>query len=250
MRGSANFYFNNFTSSGEQDLLHDLIIESISIYGQDMLYLPREIVNYDKLMGEDDQSKYTKAYQIVSYIESIDGFSGDGRFISKFGLELRDQINLIIAQRVFSEEVSAQNGQLRPNEGDVIFFPLNKKSFIIRFVDKYSMFYQLGTLPTWKLTLELFEYSNEIFDTGYPDIDIIQQKFSSNIIDWALLDENGDYLTDEFSNILVMENYSIETINAFTDNDILQTGTINFPEGSDDFIDFTERDPFSEGNNP
>ena len=61
MRGSSNFYFNNFSSSGEQDLLHDLIIESISIYGQDMFYIPREVVNYDKLLGEDDQSKYTKS---------------------------------------------------------------------------------------------------------------------------------------------------------------------------------------------
>lgn len=247
MRGSANFYFNNFASSGEQDLLHDLIIESISMYGQDMIYLPREVVNYDKLLGEDDQSKYTKAYQIVTYIDSIDGFSGDGNFASKFGLEIRDQINLIIAQRIFSEEVGSQTGQTRPNEGDLLFFPLNKKCFIIRFVDKFSMFYQLGTLPTWKLTLELFEYSNEIFDTGYADIDIIQEKFSSNIIDWALLDENGDYLTDESENILVVEKYNIETINPFADNNILQSGGINFPEGSDDFIDFTEKDPFSEG---
>jgi len=248
MRGSSNFYFNNFSSSGEQDLLHDLIIESISIYGQDMLYIPREVVNYDKLLGEDDQSKYTKSYQIVTYIDSIDGFSGDGRFISKFGLEIRDQVNLVIAQRVFAEEVGSQTGQSRPNEGDLMFFPLNRKTFIVRFVDKYSMFYQLGTLPTWKLTLELFEYSNEIFDTGIPDIDILQEKFSSNIIDWALLDENGDYLVDESENILVIEKYNIESINPFADNDVLQNGSINFPEGSDDFIDFTEKDPFSEGN--
>lgn len=248
MRGSSNFYFNNFSSSGEQDLLHDLIIESISIYGQDMFYIPREVVNYDKLLGEDDQSKYTKAYQIVTYIDSIDGFSGDGNFASKFGLEIRDQVNLVIAQRIFSEEVGSQTNQTRPNEGDLMYFPLNGKTFIIRFVDKFSMFYQLGTLPTWKLTLELFEYSNEIFDTGIPAIDNLQEKYSSNIIDWAILDENGDYLVDESDNILVVEKYNVESINLFADNNVLQSGSINFPEGSDDFIDFTERDPFSEGN--
>jgi hypothetical protein len=247
MRGSSSVYFNNFSSSGEQDLLHDLIIESISIYGQDMIYMPRQLTNYDKLLGEDDQLKYTKTFQIVTYIDSIDGFSGDGNFASKFGLEIRDQINLIIAQRTFSEEIGSQTGQIRPNEGDIIFFPLNKKCFIIRFVDKFSMFYQLGTLPTWKLTLELFEYSNEIFDTGYPEIDILQEKFSSNIIDWAILDENSDYLTDESENILVVEKYNIESINLFADNNVLQLGTSNFPDGSDDFIDFTEKDPFSEG---
>lgn len=248
MRGLSNFYFNNFAASGEQDLLHDLIIESISMYGQDMIYMPREIVNYDKLRGEDDQSKYTKTYQVVTYIDSVDGFTGDGNFASKFGLEIRDQINLIIAQRIFSEVIGSDNGQVRPNEGDLLFFPLNKKCFVIRFVDKFSMFYQLGTLPTWKLTLELFEYSNEIFNTGYPEIDILQDKFSSNIIDWAMLDENGDYLTDESDNILVVEKYNLQTINPFADNDTLQSGTSNFPDGSDDFIDFTEKDPFSEGN--
>jgi len=247
MRGSSNFYFNNFSSSGEQDLLHDLIIESISIYGQDMFYIPREVVNYDKLLGEDDQSKYTKAYQIVTYIDSIDGFSGDGNFASKFGLEIRDQVNLVIAQRIFSEEVGSQTNQTRPNEGDLMYFPLNGKTFIIRFVDKFSMFYQLGTLPTWKLTLELFEYSNEIFDTGIPAIDNLQEKYSSNIIDWAILDENGDYLVDESDNILVVEKYNVESINLFADNNVLQSGSINFTEGSDDFIDFTEKDPFSEG---
>lgn len=248
MRGSSSVYFNNFASSGEQNLLHDLIIESISIYGQDMLYIPREIVNYDNLRGEDDQSKYTKAIQIVTYIDSIDGFTGDGNFASKFGLEIRDQINLIIAQRIFTEVVGSETNQVRPNEGDLLFFPLNKKCFIIRYVDKFSMFYQLGTLPTWRLTLELFEYSNEIFDTGVADIDILQQKFSSNIIDWALLDENGDYLEDEDENVLVLEKYNLQSINPFADNDVLQTGSTNFPDGSDDFIDFSEKDPFSEGN--
>ena len=213
-----------------------------------MFYIPREVVNYDKLLGEDDQSKYTKAYQIVTYIDSIDGFSGDGNFASKFGLEIRDQVNLVIAQRIFSEEVGSQTNQTRPNEGDLMYFPLNGKTFIIRFVDKFSMFYQLGTLPTWKLTLELFEYSNEIFDTGIPAIDNLQEKYSSNIIDWAILDENGDYLVDESDNILVVEKYNVESINLFADNNVLQSGSINFPEGSDDFIDFTERDPFSEGN--
>jgi hypothetical protein len=248
MRSVSNFYFNNFGSSGEQDLLHDLIIESISIYGQDMIYMPRELTNYDKLLGEDDQSKYTKTFQIVTYIDSIDGFTGDGNFASKFGLEIRDQIRLVISQRVFSEEVGSQTGQVRPNEGDLLFFPLNRKCFIIRYVDKFSMFYQLGTLPTWKLTLELFEHSNEIFETGYPEIDILQEKFSSNIIDWAITDENGDYLTDESTNVIVIERYSISAINTFADNDVLQIGSNNFTEGSDDFIDFTEKDPFSEGN--
>lgn len=248
MRSVSNFYFNNFGSSGEQDLLHDLIIESISIYGQDMIYMPRELTNYDKLLGEDDQSKYTKTFQIVTYIDSIDGFTGDGNFASKFGLEIRDQIRLVISQRVFSEEVGSQTGQVRPNEGDLLFFPLNRKCFIIRYVDKFSMFYQLGTLPTWKLTLELFEHSNEIFETGYPEIDILQEKFSSNIIDWAITDENGDYLTDENTNVIVIERYSISAINPFADNDVLQIGSNNFTEGSDDFIDFTEKDPFSEGN--
>lgn len=245
---STNFYFRNYDSSNEQDLLHDLVIESIRIYGEDMLYIPRELKRYDQLYGEDAISEYNQAIMIEMYIKSVDGFTGDGNFMSKFGLQIRDQVIFSVSQRVFSQEIGAITNQIRPNEGDLIYFPLNQKCFKIMYVKKQEFFYPMGTLPTWEVTCELFEYSNEKFDTGIPEIDKLQNQYSTDILEWAITDESGNILTDESGNILVKESYNLTTINPAADNDVIQYGGVNFPDGSDDFIDFTERNPFAENN--
>jgi hypothetical protein len=211
------------------------------------MYIPRVITNYDKLLGEDASSQYNHAILVELYIKSVDGFTGDGNFMSKFGLQIRDQVVFSIAQRTFNQEVAIVTDQVRPNEGDLIYFPLNRKCFQIKFVNKFEMFYQFGALQTFELTCELFEYSNEQFNTGIAEIDAIQQNYSVNILDYAIMDEEGVNLTDEDSNYLVVEGYKPETINPASENDTIQQGTDNFPLGSDDFIDFTEKDPFSEG---
>jgi hypothetical protein len=236
---ATNFFFNNFKSSQEQLLLEDLIIESIRIYGEDMYYIPRKLNNYDNVYGADDQSSYENAYSLEIYIKSVDGFSGDNTFMSKFGIEIRDRVIFSVAQRRFSEEVGEFTTQVRPNEGDLIYFPLNKKCFQIKYVNKFEMFYQLGALQTWEMTCELFEYSGEQLKTGIPEIDSLQTKFSTNILDWALRGEDGDYLLTEDSDYIVKENSSIEDLIASADNLEIQTE-------SDQFVDFTAYDPFSE----
>ena len=238
---ATNFFFNNFQSSQEQQLIENLIIEAVRIYGQDMYYIPRKLNNYDSIYGADDQSSYEIAYPIEIYIKSVDGFQGDGNFMSKFGIEIRDQVIFSVAQRRFSEEVEVFNTQVGPNEGDLIYFPLNKKCFQVKYVNKFEMYYQLGALQTWEMTCELFEYSNEIFSTGIPEIDILQKKFSTNIIDWALTDELGNYLLDESENYLVSEKFIINQILPGADNQQIQ-------DESDLFVDFTAIDPFSERN--
>jgi hypothetical protein len=167
--------------------------------------------------------------------------------MSKFGLQIRDQVVFSIAQRTFNQEVAIVTDQVRPNEGDLIYFPLNRKCFQIKFVNKFEMFYQFGALQTWELTCELFEYSNEQFNTGIAEIDSIQQKYSLNVLDYAIMDEDGVNLITEDGNYLVVEAYKPEDINPASENDTIQQGTDNFPIGSDEFIDFTETDPFSEG---
>lgn len=236
---TTNFFFNNFQSSQEQLLLENLIIESIKIYGEDMYYIPRKLNNYDEVYGADDQSSYENAFMIEMYIKSIDGFTGDGAFMSKFGLEIRNQVIFSVAQRIFSEEVGTFTTQPRPNEGDLIYFPLNKKCFIIRYVNKFEMFYQLGALQTWEVTCELFEYSGETMNTGIPEIDSLQNKFSINQYDWGILTEDGKYLTDEEGNLIVLENSSTSDIIVNAENDQIQ-------RESDLFVDFTAYDPFSE----
>jgi hypothetical protein len=205
-----------------------------------MYYMPRNIGNLDKLYTADDQSSYTKAFLVELYIKSIDGFTGDGNFMSKFGLEIRDQVTFSIAQRVFNDEIGSYTAQVRPNEGDLIYFPLNNKCFQIKFVNKFEMFYQLGALQTWELVCELFEYSNEQLNTGIPEIDSIQTRLSTNILDRAITDEDGFYLMTEDGNYIVEENYNLDIIIGTGTNDITQAE-------SSGFIDFTVTDPFSEG---
>jgi len=237
---STNFYFNNFKNNQEQQLLEDLIVEAIKIYGEDMFYIPRNINNLDKLYTADDQSSYTQAFLVELYIKSVDGFSGDGNFMSKFGLEIRDQVIFSVAQRTFTNEIGSYTTLTRPREGDLIFFPLNNKCFQIKYVNKFEMFYQLGALQTWEMTCELFEYADEVFNTGIPEIDRIQTNFSTNILDYAILDEDGSYLQDEANDFLVMEQYNLGVITGTGVNDIMAAETTGV-------IDWSEKDPFSEG---
>lgn len=205
-----------------------------------MYYIPRKLNNYDEVYGDDDQSSYETAYSIEMYIKSVDGFSGDGNFMSKFGIEIRDRVIFSVAQRRFSEEVGEFTTQVRPNEGDLIYFPLNNKCFQIKYVNKFEMFYQLGSLQTWELTCELFEYSGETLNTGIPQIDSLQTKFSTNILDWSIKTEDGVSLLTEDGDYITLEGSSINDLIPGSDNDEIQ-------RESDQFVDFSAYDPFSEG---
>lgn len=237
---ATNFYFNNFQASGEQSLLENLIIEAIKMYGEDMIYIPRNIGKLDQLYTSDDQSYYKQTYDIEMYIKSVDGFSGDGNFMSKFGLEIRDQVIFSVSQRIFSQEIGAYTAQVRPNEGDLIYFPLNKKCFQIKFVNKFEMFYQLGTLQTWEMTCELFEYADELMETGIQEIDSLQTKYSTNELDYALRDTLGNLLQNENGDFIMNENYNLDTIIGTGTNDVMANE-------SNGFIDFSQVYPFSEG---
>ena len=170
----TNTYFRNFDARNEQELLHSLVTESIQIYGHDVNYIPRTLVNEDTILGEDSISEYKDAYSIEMYIKSVDGFEGEGDLVSKFGLEIRDQIVFSVARRAWE----GLDIGTRPKEGDLIFFPLTEKLFQIMFVEHETPFYQTGALPTFDLTCELFTYSDETIDTGIDEVDVIEQKQS------------------------------------------------------------------------
>ena len=227
----------------EQQLLESLIVESIKIYGYDVYYLPRTLVEKDTIYGEDPSSRYDTNYGIEMYIKSVDGFQGDGDFLSKFNLEIRDSVIFTVARKTFMDEVATTEGTVRPNEGDLIYFPLNKKIFQVKFVEHESMFYQLGSLPVYDLTCELFEYSGEVFNTGIKNIDDLQQLYSPATSTYAILtqDTNPYSLTDEDGFKLVNESYDVDNVDIMADNDEIEAE-------ADGFIDFSVRDPFSEGN--
>ena len=162
----------------EQDLYEDLVIESLKFYGQDVYYLPREIVNKDKVFLDDIPSRFSDAYKVEMYIENTDGFGGEGDLFSKFGVELRDQATFIVARRrwkgLIGDKLDSYN--FRPREGDLIFLPLSQSIFEIFKVETETPFYQLSQLPTFKLQCELFEYNDEDFDTDIDGIDIVEDE--------------------------------------------------------------------------
>jgi len=246
---TTNLYFNNYAFTQEQNLIENLIIESIKIYGIEVFYLPRTLVKEDYLFGEDVLSKFENAYPVEMYIKSVDGFQGDGDFLSKFGLEIRDEMVLTVSRRRFGEELAVSDttpvdedqGVARPAEGDLLYFPLNGKIFEVKFVEHEAIFYQMGSLQTYDLTLELWEYSHEELNTGIPDIDAIEDKYSGVKEDLQMLDESGDVLTFEDGSAIVQESYRIEDTDAQANNEFFQT-TSNIS-----FIDFSEINPFSEG---
>ncbi len=170
----TNSYFRNFDAKNEQELLHSLVSEAIQIYGYDVSYIPRTLVNEDTILGEDSTSEYKDAHSVEMFIKSVDGFEGEGDLISKFGLEVRDQIVFSLARRAWE----GLDIGTRPKEGDLIYFPLTEKLFQIMFVEHETPFYQTGALPTFDLTCELFTYSDEKIDTGIEEVDVIEQKQS------------------------------------------------------------------------
>ena len=172
-------YFNNNVQS-EQNLYEDLVIESISIYGQDLYYIPRTIISRDLILNEDVISKFTNSFKVEMYIESVDGFEGDGKLVSKFGLEIRDQVSLLVSRRRWNTLVGRYlpDHSNRPREGDLIYFPMAFSLFEIKFVEDKKPFYQLGKIPTYKLVCELFEYSNQDISTGVSEVDDVQRLLS------------------------------------------------------------------------
>jgi len=240
---TTSVYFDNYNHTQEQTLYDDLIIESIQIYGHDVKYIPRVLNNFDELYTEDSISSYENAIDIEMYVKSVDGFTGDGIFLSKYGLEIRDEVIFSVAKSRFVKQVTGTDPtRNHPKEGDLIYFPLNGKAFQIKFVDYKPFFYQHGELQTYDLVCELFEYSGETFDTGVPEIDEIQDKYDTNILNDALLTEDGEYLLTENGDYLLMGNYDLSAIDLGADNIPIQDEII---EG--DVINWTELDPFSEG---
>jgi hypothetical protein len=181
---ATNVYFSQKVRS-EQHLYEDIVIESLKMYGQDVYYLPRKVVSEDTILNEDIESVFEDAYIVEMYISNIDGFEGDGNLLSKFGVEIRDQANFIVAKKRWNQYIGLDNNSvssIRPNEGDLIYLPLSKSLFEIRFVEHESPFYQLSNLPTYTLQCELFEYSGEKINTGIDDVDSINQAVSQQLV--------------------------------------------------------------------
>lgn len=272
---ATNKYFRPFTFGREQDTAEDLIIESIKIYGLDVKYMPRTIVGPDALLGEDPLSQFNDAIDIEMYIKNTQQFEGEGDFLSKFNLEIRDQITFVMARKRWEqvsnekmltevgyniqlEDVSTttwgasnalrlENGGTegyqttspRPFEGDFIFFPLNNKLYEIKFVEHENIFYQHGKLYTYELTCELVDRMGAIdINTGNTAIDAIESRYSQDILIYQIQNQDGTNILAEDGGYMLQE-YRIEAQNKTANNEVFTTSSF-------DYLDFSERNPFSE----
>lgn len=286
----TNVFFNHAVSS-EQHLYEDLVVESLRMYGHNVYYLPREIIEEDTILGEDVASKFGDAYEIEAYLENVEGFEGEGDLYSKFGVEIRDQATFVIALRTWERFVSLDNNltsSFRPNEGDVIYFPLSGSLFEIKFVEHEDPFYQVGKLFVFKCRCELFEYRGEDFETG-TNADLVEAERTYTITTTmtAGSGDSGNYVENEDLKIgdnVVGEvstyKQSNRTLTITHNNTPLAVGdrlvgavsgatrqiaTITdaldmpndpnaqnkeFEDAADNYIDFSETNPFGEiGNN-
>lgn len=216
---ATSTFFRNYDNFNEQNLIDDLVIESIRIYGVDIRYLPRTFGTIDPILNEDDTPIFNRLFDFEVYVKTVDGFEGEGDFLSKFGLQIRDQVTFSVARRTFEKYVSRTENEIqRPREGDMIYFPINGKIFKIMHVEHESVFYQTGALQVYDLKCELLEYSGEKFETGYYEIDTLFDDIDPSTPTTLEGLANTDPIARNFA----------------------------FEQVGDSIIDFSEIDPFSE----
>ena len=248
---------NGIGNQNEKNLYEDLIIEGLKIYGHDVYYLPRTLVNQDLILGEDSLSKFDDSYLIEMYVETTEGLAGEQELINKFGLEIREETTFMLSKRRWTNAVDSEHTMIkegRPNEGDIIYYPLLNKFFEISFVEDQEPFFQLGNLPVYKLRARTWEYSSEKLDTGVTDIDSAEDQFSLDVLAHQFMLEDGtgslqleNDSVDGTVNYFINEEYNIQTQSPYADNlDLDAQAGFNTADTSDDILDFTERNPFGE----
>ena len=268
---ARNRYFNQYTPvKQEQNLVEDLIIESIKIYGVDGYYLPRTHVNLDKIYGEDASMLFDDALEMEFYIKSFDGFMGQEDFLSKFGLQIDESITFVVSQKRFTQSLKTsliteysynmltEDGDellsnrndvseydydaiVRPREGDLISIPMLKGIYEIKFTQNIENFFQLGKLYTYEIRCDRLEYSSERINTDVADIDAIEDQYSlSNTNREKLLDEDAFLFLHEDDTFIVNEADVVVAAEISADNEEIGQKIID-----DDILDFSEQNPFS-----
>ena len=190
---TTNVYFSRGTPN-EQHLYEDLAIEAIQIFGHDVFYIPRTLINKDELFGESALSRFDDAYGIEMWMETQEGYEGEKELVSRFGLEIRDETTFVVSRRRWDNTVSRDANLIvstRPDEGDLIYMPTVKMLFEISFVDHDDPFYQVDNLPVYKLYCKTFEYSSEVLDTGIYAIDDIETKKSTDFLGFEISGEQS-----------------------------------------------------------
>ena len=215
---ARNVYFTDKVRS-EQNLYENIIVEALKMYGQDVYYLPRDLVGENRIFGEDVPSRFSSAHKIEMYIENVEGFEGEGDLFTRFGVEIRDEATFVVSKRRFENQVNRfdfDTDLIRPREGDLIYLSLSNSLFEIMHVEHEQPFYQLNNLPVYKMRCTLFEYNDEDLDTGVDAIDDIERRYAYQYVlqlatpRTAVLE--AEILAGQVTNILITDggaNYSV-----------------------------------------
>ena len=225
----TNHYFSRGTIN-EQYLYEDLIIEAMQIYGHDVFYLPRTLVNKDELFGESPLSKFSDSYMIEMYMDTVEGYEGEKEIITRFGLEIRDETTFTVSRRRWLDLVSIDSNlitSVRPNEGDWIYMPTVQRLFEISFVDVDDPFFQIDNLPVYKLYARTVEYSDERLDTGIDAIDKIETTYSGDELLWQFLGEQST--TTTFNQPIELEGGTQLPAGTITGLVEMETATVGAP---------------------
>ena len=181
---ATSSFFTHNTSVVERTLLNDLIVESFQIMGMDINYLPRAQNNIDSIFEDAERNSFTTSYTIEIHLgdDTIEGFGGEGDLISRFGVEVRDTVQLVMAQSRFTDVITAADATLtRPREGDLVYLPFSNQLYEITFVEDQIPFFQLGRNFTYQIECALFQYSDEEIATGVAAIDSVETTYSYSI---------------------------------------------------------------------
>ncbi len=273
--------------SGEQDLAQDLADEQIKLFGSDIYYLPRTIFK-DSTLDDIIYSKFENQFQVEMLLVNVQGFGDQSEFISKFGLRITDEVKFIVSSRRWDETSTGYDLTVlgRPNEGDLLYFPLTQDLYEIKFVEREQPFYQFGKIQFLVMTAEIYEVGSDKIDTGVDDIDEIETLFSSaigitmavggttdftvgEIVTGSVSNETGEVKSwDAVNRVLQIINRTgtFATGENVTGNDSTAVWTVAtystientnseydqnsyIEDEADDLIDWGERNPFGEYGN-
>ena len=267
---NTNSYFSSTTGySGEQQLIDSLVIEQIAMFGVDLMYMPRENINLDRLLHESTKDVFKMAMPIPMYIKSFDGYDNSIEILSKFGVRSSDELTLIMSRSQWTtyyapyvksmynvqsgRDPLANNNPLegqtsrRPKEGDLIFFPFDNGIFEVKYVQFDQPFFQLGKGHIFEMQCEKFEYSGEDFQTGIPQIDEVAAR--SEFPKFEFVFETGGTGTFQFQErVKIYDTTSLEEFQLHDDSGLIDrvpvveanVATWNLPERKLGVTDLTD----------
>ncbi len=188
--------------SGEQNLVQDLVDEQIKLFGSDIYYLPKTILA-DNTLDEVRYTKYQDQFQIEMFLVNVMGFGDNAEFVSKFGLQITDEIIFRVSTKRWEEEVAEHSMAAkltvpeRPNEGDLLYYPLTQNLYEIKYVGKEEPFFQFGKIQFYAITAELYQVGSDDLATGIAEIDAIEELFDTAISLTMGVGGTGDFTAGE-----------------------------------------------------